>query len=188
MHHPFLIGEKLYLRGMERQDLEGDYFQWLNDYEVTQFTEAGRFPNTRERMDEYYSEIVLSGSNAFFAIIDKETDLHIGTIKLGPIDWYHRKAAIAHMLGHKEYWGKSYSTEAIMLVVEYGFTRLGLNKIWAGIAANHPASQRCYEKAGLVLEGRAKGSFYYRGSYHDQLYFGVTRDDFLAGYNEQSRC
>ena len=180
MYHPFLIGEKVYLRGMEKQDLEGDYFQWLNDYEVTKFTEAGRFPNTKESMDEYYREAALSGRNAFFAIIDKGTESQVGTIKLGPIDWYHRKAAVAHMLGNKEYWGKSYSTEAIKLVVEYGFIRLGLNKIWAGIAANHPASQRAYEKAGFIVEGRARSSFYFRGDYYDALYVGITRDDFLA--------
>lgn len=180
MHHPFLIGEKLYLRGVERQDLDGDYFQWLNDYEVTKFLESGRFPNTKDAMEEFYRDAALSGKNAFFAIIDKETDKYIGNIKLGPIDWYHRKASIGSMIGNKQYWGKGYSTEAIKLVVDYGLIRLGLNKLWAGVAANHEASRRAYEKAGFVLEGRSKGSFYFEGNIYDTLYLGITRDEYVS--------
>lgn len=180
MYHPFLIGEKVYLRGLERADLEGDYFQWLNDYEVTRFLEVGRFPNTEEAMEEYYRNTALSNNDIIFAIIDRETDQHIGNIRLGPIDWHHRRAFIGHMIGNKAFWGKGYSTEAIRLVVEYGFIRLGLNKICARMAANHPASHRAYEKAGFTDEGQAKSEFYFEGEYYDSLYVGITREDFSA--------
>ena len=33
--HPFLEGDKVYLRGLEKSDLQTNYFQWLNDQEVT---------------------------------------------------------------------------------------------------------------------------------------------------------
>jgi len=184
MYHPFLIGEKVYLRGVERKDLEGDYFQWLNDYEVTKFTEVGRFPNTKESMDEYYHEVAISGRHTFFAIIDKVTDLHIGNTKLGPIDWYHRKATVGLMIGNKEYWGKSYGTEAMKLIVEYGFIRLGLNKIWSALIYTNKASQRMCENAGFIVEGCDRSSLLFRGDYYDALYVGITRDDFLKGYNK----
>lgn len=34
MYHPFIIGEKIYPRGLEKLDLTGDYFGWLNDSET----------------------------------------------------------------------------------------------------------------------------------------------------------
>jgi len=40
---------KLYLRGLERSDLEGDYFQWLNDRESYKIYDSGIFPNTQEK-------------------------------------------------------------------------------------------------------------------------------------------
>ena len=63
--------------------------------------------------------------------------------------------------------------------------RLGLNKIWGGIATNHPASQRAYEKAGFIVEGHARSQFYFRGEYYDSLYVGITREDFLGKSNKE---
>jgi [ribosomal protein S5]-alanine N-acetyltransferase len=178
VYHPFLIGEKIYLRGLERRDLDGDYFQWLNDYEVTKYLESGHFPNTQESMEKFFQNMVLSGENAVFAIVDKNNDKHIGNIKLGPIDWYHKRAVIGYLIGNREYWGKGYATEAIDLTVEYGFMRLGLHKIWACIAANHPASVRVCEKVGLNIEGYSRDSFFFEGIYYDRIFVGITSDQF----------
>jgi ribosomal-protein-alanine N-acetyltransferase len=178
MHHPFIIGKKIYLRGLERLDLEGEYFNWLNDREVTRFLNSGVFPNTVEQMEEYYRNIVLSADNAMFAIIDKESDEHIGNIKLGPIDWLMRIAPLGIMIGNKECWGKGYGTEAIRLVLDYAFNRLNLHKVIAGIVAIHQASIRAFEKGGFEREGQAKSQFFLDGKFYDSLYLGITEEDF----------
>ena len=183
MHHPFIIGEKLYLRGLERSDLEGDYFDWLNDREVTKFIDSGDFPNNMERMEEYYRNIALSHDNVMFAIIDKESDKHIGNIKLGPINWIRRMATLGIMIGDKEFWGKGYGTEAIRLVLDYAFKRLNLQEVSAGVATVHQPSIRAFEKAGFEIEGRVKGQFFLDGEYYDSLYLGVTKDDFMKKSN-----
>ena len=179
MYHPFIIGDKIYLRGLEGTDLEGDYFDWLNDREVTKFLDSGIFPNTVEKMEEYYRGIALSENNVMFAIIEKETDKHIGNIKLGPINWVIRLASLGIMIGDKGCWGKGYASEAIRLVVDYAFKRLNLHKVTAGIAAIHEASVKAFQKAGFVVEGTAKSQFFLDGEYCDSLYLGVTKDDFL---------
>ena len=179
MHHPFITGEKLYLRGLERSDLEGEYFDWLNDREVTKFLESGGFPNTLEKMEEFYRNTALSNNNVIFAIIDKKKDKHIGNIKLGPINWITRIAPLGIMIGNKESWGKGYGTEAIRLVVHYAFKRLNLHKVIAGAAAIHQASIRAFQKAGFEIEGQAKSQFFLDGDYCDSLYLGLTREDFL---------
>ncbi len=179
MHYPFIIGEKLYLRGLERADLEGEYFDWLNDREVTRFLRSGLFPNNAERMEEYYRSVALSPDNVMLAIIEKESDRHIGNIKLGPIDWVARIAFLGIMVGDKKSWGKGYGTEAIRLVIDYAFNRLNLHKVTAGIVAIHQASIRAFEKAGFEVEGQAKSQFFLDGEYCDSLYLGITREDFL---------
>jgi RimJ/RimL family protein N-acetyltransferase len=178
MHHPFIIGKKIYLRGLERLDLEGDYFDWLNDREVTKFLNSGAFPNTAEKMEEYYRNIALSADNAMFAVIDKKSDRHIGNIKLGPINWLMRVTSVGIMIGNKECWGKGYGTEAIRLVLDYAFNRLNLHKVTAGIVAIHQASIRAFEKAGFEKEGQARSQFFLDGKYYDSLYLGITEEDF----------
>ena len=179
MNHPFIVGEKIYLRGLERADLEGAYFDWLNDREVTKFLESGRFPSTKEAMEEYYNNTALSNNNAMFAVVDKKADKHIGNIKLGPVNWITRIASLGIMIGDKESWGKGYGTEAIRLVLDYAFNRLNLHKVTAGIAAIHKASIKAFEKAGFTIEGHAKSQFYLDGEYSDSLYLGITREDYL---------
>ena len=175
MHHPFLTGDKLYLRGLECADLDGEYFDWLNDREVTKFLVAGVFPNSKEKMEEYYRNISLSNNNVMLAIIDKISDKHIGNIKLGSINWISRIADIGIMIGDKEFWHKGFGTEAIKLLVEYAFHRLNLHKVTAGVIAENKASIKVFEKAGFEIEGRAKSQCFLNGEYCDSLYLGIIR-------------
>ena len=174
VNHPFIIGEKIYLRGLERSDLAGDYFNWLNDREVTKFLDSGIFPNTMERMEEFYRSTASSNDNVIFAIVDKATDKHIGNIKIGPIKWLSRVSPLGIMIGNKDFWGRGYGTEAIKLAVEYAFKQLNLHKITAGIVATHQASIKSFQKADFEIEGKAKSQFFLNGEYYDSLYLGIV--------------
>jgi RimJ/RimL family protein N-acetyltransferase len=185
MHHPFLIGRRVYLRGLERSDLAGDYFQWLNDQEVTRYLESGRFPNTPEAMEAYYAAKTASPTDAMFAVADATTDRMIGTVKLGSINWLHRHAEYAIMIGDKDCWGKGYGTEAARLVLSYAFERLNLHKITLGVIAEHAAAIRSYEKVGFRREGLITSILYVEGAYHDKVIMGVTREEFRRASSEE---
>ena len=43
----------------------------------------------------------------------KSKKIHIGNIKLGPIDFIHKNALISYFIGEKKYWGKNITTMAI---------------------------------------------------------------------------
>src|SRR3990170_8209556 len=169
MYHPFIAGKKLYLRGLERSDLAGDYFQWLNDLEVTKFMDSGVFPNTPEKMEEFYRNTALSNNNVIFAIIDIESEKHIGNIKLGPISWISRVSPLGIMIGDKDFWGKDYGYESIKLVLDYAFKRLNLHKVTLGVVEKNEAALAVYKKAGFRVEGHAKSQFYHNGGYCDSI-------------------
>ncbi len=182
MYHPFIIGERIYLRGLDKADLEGSYFDWLNGREVTKFLDSGAFPNTMDKMEEYYRNVTSSPNNVMLAIIDKESDKHIGNIKLGTIDWITRVAPLGIMIGDKKFWGKGYGTEAIRLVLDYAFKRLNLHKVFAGVVAIHQASIKAFEKTGFEIEGKARSNCFIDGKYYDSLYLGITEEDFLRKF------
>jgi hypothetical protein len=46
--NPFLAGSQVYLRPLERTDLNEHYLAWLNDPEVTRYLETGVFPATQK--------------------------------------------------------------------------------------------------------------------------------------------
>ena len=173
--HPFLVGKNLYLRPLEAPDLDGPYLDWINDYSVTRFLEAGLFPNTREGLEQYVRSVSQNPQNVMLAIIDKDTDKHIGNIKLGPINWIHRFADIGILIGEKGSWGKGYATEAIKLVVDYAFNKLNLHKLTAGSYDVNLGSVRAFMKAGFAEEGLRRSQYYCNGQYVNEILVGIVR-------------
>jgi len=177
MYHPFLIGEKIYLRGLERKDLDGNYFQWLNDYEVTKYLRSGTFPNSMEALESYFNRVSTSPNDVFFAIIEKGTERHIGNLRVSDIDWLRRTASIGRMIGEKDCWGKGYGLEALKLAVDHCFKRLNLHKVIIWTAELNIAPQKNYEKLGFVFEGRLRQEIYVDGKYYDRLYYGILKEE-----------
>jgi ribosomal-protein-alanine N-acetyltransferase len=175
---PFLSGNKLFLRVINEKDLEGRYFDWLNDCEVTKYLETGFFPNSSENMLKYFNDVGRNVNNVLLAIIDAKTNKHIGNIRLGPINWIHRNAFLGIIVGEKEFWGKGYATESIKLMVEYGFDRLNLHKISAGVNNYNTASLKAFERVGFEEEGRRKEELFVDGRYCDSIILGLTFERF----------
>ena len=60
-----------------------------------------------------------------------------------------RYATLGIALG-REYIGRGYGTDAMRVIVSYGFREMGLHRIQLGVAPFNPAGIRAYEKAGFV--------------------------------------
>ncbi len=179
MRTPFIIGERIYLRPLEREDLNGGYLGWLNDPEVNKYMESGLFPYTKIDLDEFYEQVIRSKNQVILAIDHKETNEHIGNIKLGPINWVHRKATLGIMIGDKQFWGKGIGTEATRLMVEYGFYKLDLRRIELGVHAEHKAAVNIYEAIGFRIEGRFREALFHNGQYKDCYWMGLLCSEYV---------
>lgn len=174
----FSEGSRVLLRPLERSDLNERYLSWLNDPEVTRYTETGIFPTTAEDLENYYRGVSGSKNDVMLAVIDKKSGQHVGNVKLGPIHWVHHCATFGILIGDKEFWGKGFGLEATRLMVEYGFYRLNLHRIDLGVFADHEAAVRCYEKAGFKVEGRMREDLCLDGKYKDRLWMGLLRSEY----------
>ena len=185
MHHPFLVGKKIYLRPLEAKDLTGPYMDWLNDYEVTHFMETGSFPITADSLQKYVQAVAQSSQNVMLAIVERRMDKHVGNIKLGSIHWIHRRADVGIMVGDKKSWGKGYGYEATALMLSYGFRRLNLHKITLGVFADHGPAVRAYKRLGFVVEGTLREHLFRDGSFHDEYVMGILRSDYEKQVRKQ---
>ena len=177
----FAEGSLVVLRPLERADLNERYLGWLNDPEVTRYTETGIFPSTAEDLENYFRSVTGSKNDVMLAVIDKKSGQHIGNVKLGPIHWLHRRATFGILIGEKEFWGKGVGLEATRLMVEYGFQRLNLHRIDLGVFAEHAAAVHCYEQAGFKIEGRMREDLFLDGEYKDRLRMGLLRSEYKPG-------
>jgi ribosomal-protein-alanine N-acetyltransferase len=171
-------GSTVFLRPLEPSDLNERYVAWLNDPQVTRFTETGIFPTTLEDLQNYYRSLSVSKNDVMFAIVDKKSGQHVGNVKLGPIHWLHRVATFGILIGEKDFWGKGVGLETTRLMVEYGFDRLNLRRIDLGVFAEHEAAVRCYEQAGFKTEGRLREDLFQGGEYKDRLWMGLLRSEY----------
>ena len=175
MNHPFIVGKKLYLRPLEKSDINETYLRWINDAEVTKYMTTGIFPSNMEKLKEYFDHMN-SPNHVILAIADKKSDKHIGNIALNDIDWVNRIANLGIMLGDKKFWGKGYGTEATKLIVDYAFDKLNLHRLWLGVLAEHFAAIRVYERAGFKVEGRLRQELYLEGEYNDKVIMGMVNE------------
>ncbi len=174
---PFLKGNGFYLRELRETDLSGDWYQWLNDAEVTRFQNKKIFPNSRERQSAYYESLAASQSDVVLAIADSDSHRHIGNVGLHKIDWVHRSAELGILLGEREFWGKKIGKQAWALISEYGFTTLNLHRIYAWVVEGNTASLKCAQAAGFKEEGFIREMFYKEGRYLGAHYMNALRED-----------
>lgn len=95
----------------------------------------------------------------------------IGGIGLSINKDVHRLTAELGYWLAEPYWGRGIVSEAVALVTDYGFSQLGLVRIYAEPLAHNRASCRVLEKAGFELEGRLRCSVIKEGTIYDQLLY-----------------
>lgn len=181
----FLMGDKIYLRPFERADLDGGYRQWINDPEVTRFLEVGSFPVTDGDLEAYFDRHADSKHSVLFAVVEKESDKHIGNARVYNINWVNRTASRGLMIGDKACWGKGYGLEVLKLMSKYAFEYLNLNKLKAGAISGNAAVSRINEKAGYKKEGELREEFFRDGAYHNFDFWGMTRGDYEEKKNKE---
>ncbi len=81
------------------------------------------------------------------------------------------------MIGEKRFWNQGYGSEAMRLMLKYGFETVNLHRIYLRVFENNPRAVRAYEKAGFVHEGRERESHFIGGKYIDTLLMSVIRPD-----------
>ncbi|MFD1606824.1 GNAT family N-acetyltransferase [Oceanobacillus luteolus] len=122
------------------------------------------------------SELIKEGSEFPLAIVSKELDEIIGTITIR-VDKNNNKGELGYWIG-KDYWGNGFATEAVHTIIQFGFTQLELNKIWAAALSRNTASILVLEKAGLQKEGTLKQDRLLHGKYEDVDVYGLLKLDY----------
>jgi len=111
-----------------------------------------------------------------WGIVKKEDKELIGTC--GFYDWNttaHR-AEIGYDL-EPAYWGRGVMTEAMHAVLEYGFEKMGLNRIQAIIDSKNTRSMRLVHRLGFKKEGVLRQRSYFNGQFRDDAIFSLLRKE-----------
>lgn len=109
-----------------------------------------------------------------FAIEAKETNEYVGWCGFGYLDYDKSQKEIYFTLKSK-YWGQGFATEASMVLIDYIFNELALEKLVAVAKPENRASQRVIAKLGFRYEGVVENVPEEFSFYEGELYYTLTR-------------
>ena len=92
-----------------------------------------------------------AGRAMTLALVRREQRDLVGAIGLD-INPEQQRAELGYWVG-RPFWNQGYATEAARAVIAYGFTHLGLHRIYADYLTRNPASGRVMGKLGMRMEG-----------------------------------
>lgn len=116
------------------------------------------------------------GEEVVYAITLKDTNELIGAIGL-MVNKMVNNAETGYWIG-KPYWGNGYATEALEVMLGYGFGNLKLNKIHANYLTKNPASGHVMCRNGMRREGFFRKHVLKNGVYEDIFQYAILKEEF----------
>jgi len=99
----------------------------------------------------------------------------VGVIGLDMREDVYRKSPLLGYWVGEAFWGRGIMTEAVKLIVDYGFKNLDIVRIQAGVLSNNPASMRVLEKAGFIKEGILRNGIVKNELILDEHIYGILK-------------
>lgn len=145
------------LAHFEKSDFN-QLINWIKDEDLLMNWSGSlfSFPLTEESLDWYLEDVNdLENSDAFvYKAIETDTNEVVGHISLGGISKKNRAGRISRVLvGDAANTGKGYCCEMVKAVLKIGFDDLKLHRICLGVYDFNTAAIKCYQRAGLSIEG-----------------------------------
>lgn len=174
-----IVGEKVYLSPVCMEDAE-IYVKWFNNMDFSDRLHQSHKNNNMISEKEWLQNTLEKGEPNF-AIVRKEDDTLIGNCGIMNIDSVSKTATVGIFIGDIENRGKGYGSEALKLLVQYGFNYLNLNNIDLKVFDFNENAIVCYKKVGFKEYGRRHDAYYCNGKYRDVILMEILKKDFENG-------
>jgi RimJ/RimL family protein N-acetyltransferase len=177
---PVIRGRKTWLRPPEPADIPA-FVRWFNDYGTVRYIGARAPMGTA--LEERWFEGMLERhgtSDWYFVICRLGSDRAIGNMGLHGVDLTNGSAAVGITIGETDEHGKGLGTDALEALLDFGFGRLRLERMWLDVYDFNGRAIASYRKAGLQREGVARHGAYRDGRFVDVVAMAILRDEWAA--------
>jgi ribosomal-protein-alanine N-acetyltransferase len=177
---PTLTTQRLRLRQIQESDAEAVHALKI-DAEVTK--RFGEDPHGTLEETRTWIAANLAGYGRreamTWAIVLIDRDIVIGECCLWNFAPGQMRAEMGYEL-HRDHWHNGLMTEALRELIRFAFSDLGLHRIEADTLLINPDSIGLLLRLGFTQEARLRERHFHQGSFHDQVLFGLLREDWNA--------
>jgi RimJ/RimL family protein N-acetyltransferase len=153
---------------------------------VFNFLESRRFlddpaPLSQEDIEQWIEkgwEQRKAHQSYFFAIETLKPQQLIGVCGLFAISKINQKAELMIAIYEKRHRGLGYGSEALQLLLQFGFKQLNLHRIMLFTHDINKPAQRVYEKIGFKPGGCRRQASFFEGAYHNLLLYEMLASEF----------
>lgn len=175
---PILEGDRISLLPFEYTDVDR-FFDLRSDKEFMKY--LGLHPmksraEARSRIAAIIQAFETGEGISWKISLKDETEL-IGYLGFWRLDYRHIRGEIGFGLD-QEYQQRGFMSEALPLIMGYGFRSLGLHTIMADVDPMNQAPRQLLEKFNFEKEGYLRENYFFNGSFTDSVYYGIREQDF----------
>lgn len=171
---PELVTPRLRLRQLRPADAPA-VFHIYGDQEVIRYYDLDQMANLEQAREliERQSIRFARGELIRWGITQQIDDLVIGTCGL-VITPQSAQGGLGYDLA-QAYWRRGVMSEALRLVIHFGFHAVGLNRIQALVMPGNTASAELLRKLGFTEEGLLRDYAFFKGKFQDLLVFSILK-------------
>ncbi|MCB2312823.1 GNAT family N-acetyltransferase [Clostridium tagluense] len=107
-----------------------------------------------------------------FAVVLKQNNILIGACGIHVTNINNKEGSIGYCYD-KQYWGNGYASESSDAIINFGFEKLNLHRIFATCHPDNIASAKVMEKIGMIKEGRLREHKLQKGKWRDSFLYSI---------------
>ena len=175
-----LVGKRVRLRGTRDDDLPA-LAAWMMDPAVKATQAAIVQPRSEAATREQVAGWVANKDTAAGFSVETLGDAPelVGHVGLFGVAVKDRSATVGIVLG-RQFVGLGYGTDAVRVIVSYGFREYGLHRIQLEVLAFNVRGIAAYRKAGFVEEGRRREAVLHDGHWYDDVLMSILEQEWRA--------
>jgi RimJ/RimL family protein N-acetyltransferase len=179
-----LAGTRCYLSPIDENDAE-KFTGWLNDLELLANLQLYNSVINVENERDFLRNL---SKDHNYSIVDSASNELIGNCGFMDIDHLNQTAEAGIFIGNSNYRNKGCGTEALTLLLDYGFKALNLHNVQLRVYAYNKQALKCYEKTGFKQIGMRREALCRNLERHDIIYMDILSADFYEKNKNRVTC
>ena len=175
-----LKGNLIELHAIEESDLK-QLQEWRNDPEIRQYFREYRELSIAQQRIWYQEKVINDPDTLMYTMRISTSGEMIGCCGFNHVNWIHRRGEISLYVGKSSAYidSEGYAADGISLLLDYGFSQLGLMRIWTETYSFDEKKRALLTSLGFQEDGILRNNYYLSGKWWDSIVVSYVSTDYF---------